>query len=192
MDIPRQCRHRGRDRAVIPPVTGLSYYSRQSIRVIRDRAFGSHATVHSGHTRQSWMQGSISRGTEYICVHYSGYRFAQSCGAVACLHPCRLPVRQENGFAPRPPHFTPCLLDGIYISEYTYNQREVWIKFEWDENKNKANKRKHGVTFELAVRVYLDDKRIEKLDMEHTTLEEERIHVIGRVSGMLILFVVAT
>ena len=28
--------------------------------------------------------------------------------------------------------------------------------------------------------------------MEHTTLEEERIHVIGRVSGMLILFVVAT
>ena len=83
-----------------------SHHMRQHIHVIRDRAFGSHATVHSGHTRQSWMQGSISRGTEYICVHYSGYRFAQSCGAVACLHPCRLPVRQENGFAP--PAFHPC------------------------------------------------------------------------------------
>ena len=35
--------------------------------------------------------------------------------------PASLPVRPENGFAPRPPHFTPCLLDGIYISEYTYN-----------------------------------------------------------------------
>ena len=80
-----------------------------------------------------------------------------------------------------------------YLTVYIYRSTLIISgKPEWDENKNKANKRKHGVTFELAVRVYLDDKRIEKLDMEHTTLEEERIHVIGRVSGMLILFVVAT
>ena len=65
------------------------------------------------------------------------------------------------------------------------------MTFEWDENKNKINKKKHGVSFEMAVRVYLDDKRIEKLDTEHSTLEE-RTNVIGRVSDTLILFVVET
>ena len=64
--------------------------------------------------------------------------------------------------------------------------------FEWDENKNKINKKKHGVSFEMAVRVYLDDKRIEKLDNEHSTLDEERINIIGRVSDVLISFVVVT
>lgn len=34
------------------------------------------------------------------------------------------------------------------------------MTFEWDENKNRINKKKHGVSFEMAVRVYLDDKRI--------------------------------
>lgn len=29
-------------------------------------------------------------------------------------------------------------------------------------------------------------------DLEHSTLEEERINIIGRVSDMLVLFVVAT
>ena len=65
------------------------------------------------------------------------------------------------------------------------------MTFEWDENKNKINKKKHGVSFEMAVRVYLDDKRIEKLDTEHST-HEEPANVIGRVSDTLILFVVET
>ncbi|MBQ4015515.1 MAG: BrnT family toxin [Treponema sp.] len=66
------------------------------------------------------------------------------------------------------------------------------MTFEWDENKNKANKKKHGVSFEMAVRVFLDEKRIEKLDVEHSTVDEERMNIIGRVSDMLILFVVVT
>ena len=64
--------------------------------------------------------------------------------------------------------------------------------FEWDEKKNAINKKKHGISFEMAVRVFLDEKRVEKLDLEHSTLEEERINIIGRVSDMLVLFVVAT
>ena len=44
----------------------------------------------------------------------------------------------------------------------------------------------------MALRVFLDKKRIEKHDIEHSTLEEERINIIGRVSDMLVLFVVAT
>lgn len=66
------------------------------------------------------------------------------------------------------------------------------MTFEWDEKKNAINKKKHGISFEMAVRVFLDEKRIEKLDIEHSTLEEERINIIGRVSNMLVLFVVAT
>ena len=66
------------------------------------------------------------------------------------------------------------------------------MTFEWDEKKNAINKKKHGISFEMAVRVFLDEKRIEKLDLEHSTFEEERTNIIGRVSDMLILFVVAT
>ena len=66
------------------------------------------------------------------------------------------------------------------------------MTFEWDENKNTINKKKHGISFEMAVRVFLDEKRLEKLDLVHSTLEEERINIIGRVSDMLVLFVVAT
>lgn len=66
------------------------------------------------------------------------------------------------------------------------------MTFEWDEKKNDINKRKHGISFEMAVRAFLDEKRIEKFDFEHSTFEEERVNVIGRVSGVLVLFVVAT
>lgn len=66
------------------------------------------------------------------------------------------------------------------------------MTFEWDENKNILNKKKHGISFEMAIRVFLDKKRIEKLDTAHSTSEEERITIIERVHDMLILFVVAT
>ncbi len=66
------------------------------------------------------------------------------------------------------------------------------MKFEWDEKKNKKNKQKHGISFEMAARVFLDKNRIEKMDIEHSTLDEERINIIGRVSNILILFVVCT
>ena len=61
------------------------------------------------------------------------------------------------------------------------------MKYEWDENKNIANKQKHdGIGFETAVRVFLDNKRIEFFDAKHSTLAE----VIGLVFD--VLFVVYT
>ncbi len=58
------------------------------------------------------------------------------------------------------------------------------MTFEWDEDKNRINKKKHdGISFELAVRVFLDEKRLDKYDTEHST-----INVIGKVED--ILFVV--
>ena len=66
------------------------------------------------------------------------------------------------------------------------------MRFDWDPLKAKLNIEKHGVSFEVAVRVFLDDKRLEKYDFNHSTPEEERINIIGRVADMLLLFVVAT
>ena len=52
------------------------------------------------------------------------------------------------------------------------------MKFEWDENKNKANKLKHDVSFEQASTVFDDDNAIYIDDIEHS-IYEERFIVIG-------------
>ena len=60
------------------------------------------------------------------------------------------------------------------------------MRYEWDDDKNIANKKKHdGIGFETAVRVFLDNKRIEKYDEKHSTLTEERWNVIGLVLDVL-------
>lgn len=65
------------------------------------------------------------------------------------------------------------------------------MKFEWDEEKNRINKIKHdGISFEYAVRVFLDEKRIEWYDVNHSTLAEDRWNAIGMVHD--VLFVVYT
>ena len=60
---------------------------------------------------------------------------------------------------------------------------------EWDDNKNAINRRKHGISFEKAAEIFLDDYRIEDFDLEHSD-GEERIRVIGMVDK--VLFVVYT
>ena len=61
--------------------------------------------------------------------------------------------------------------------------------FEWDENKAKINKIKHGVSFKVATKVFEDENRIERPDYNHSQ-EENRWQVIGKVDK--ILFVVYT
>ena len=61
--------------------------------------------------------------------------------------------------------------------------------FEWDEDKNTANKEKHGISFETAAHVFEDPNYIEMFDFEHST-DEDRYIAIGRVGD--ILFVVFT
>lgn len=61
--------------------------------------------------------------------------------------------------------------------------------FEWDEEKNAANVRKHGIDFEEAAHVFEDDDRIEIYDMSHSG-EEDRYNTIGMVNN--VLFVVYT
>ena len=64
------------------------------------------------------------------------------------------------------------------------------MKFEWDERKDKINQEKHGISFETAAYVFLDEHYIEMFDFEHSTLDEERYIASGRVGK--VLFVVFT
>ena len=63
------------------------------------------------------------------------------------------------------------------------------MTFEWDEEKNKINKAKHGIDFETAMLVFNDSQRIEIYDMDHS-IEEDRYNTIGMVHD--VLFVVYT
>ena len=63
------------------------------------------------------------------------------------------------------------------------------LKFEWDEEKNKLNKEKHGIDFNTAIHVFDDENRIEIYDIEHS-IDEDRYNTIGLVHDML--FVVYT
>ena len=54
--------------------------------------------------------------------------------------------------------------------------------FEWDDNKDKVNQKKHGVSFALAQVAFLDHQRLILKDLEHSS-EEDRFYCLGKVSG---------
>ena len=54
--------------------------------------------------------------------------------------------------------------------------------FEYDEDKNEANIKKHGISFRTAARVFFDYDRIELYD-EENSYEEDRYNVIGDTSA---------
>lgn len=66
------------------------------------------------------------------------------------------------------------------------------MRFEWDERKASLNRKKHGISFEMATRAFMDPKRLIRYDEEHSTAEEDRFIVIGRVEAFLVLFVAFT
>lgn len=52
------------------------------------------------------------------------------------------------------------------------------INFEWDENKNEINKKKHKISFEEAQTVFYDEEALVIDDPEHSQ-EEERFIILG-------------
>ena len=50
--------------------------------------------------------------------------------------------------------------------------------FEWDEHKAEINTRNHGVSFDEAQTVFLDNLSVMKPDVEHSNTEE-RLLIIG-------------
>jgi uncharacterized DUF497 family protein len=55
------------------------------------------------------------------------------------------------------------------------------LRIEWDANKNRANKRKHGVSFEEAQTVFRDDDAVEFFDDEHSGWEDRFLLLGGRL-----------
>ena len=56
------------------------------------------------------------------------------------------------------------------------------IVFEYDEEKEKSNIKKHGISFKNAARIFFDYDRIELYDEEHS-LNEDRFNTIGDISA---------
>ena len=52
------------------------------------------------------------------------------------------------------------------------------LRFEWDDNKNEINKRKHNISFEEARTVFYDDDALLIDDPEHSR-DEERFIILG-------------
>ena len=62
------------------------------------------------------------------------------------------------------------------------------IRFEWDENKNSSNQKKHGVSFEEAQTVFYDENALLIDDPDHSQ-EEERFILLGfsHMANMLVV-----
>jgi len=62
------------------------------------------------------------------------------------------------------------------------------IHFEWDEAKNRQNQRKHGVSFEEAQTVFLDEHAIRYFDPDHSA-DEDRFLMLGMSLKLRVLVV---
>jgi len=60
----------------------------------------------------------------------------------------------------------------------SYNVIMENIIFEWDENKNRINKAKHGIDFDEAKTVFYDGNAVLFDDPEHS-MEEDRFLILG-------------
>ncbi len=52
------------------------------------------------------------------------------------------------------------------------------LRFEWDEAKDAANRRKHGVSFEEGASVFYDENALFLADPDHSE-EEDRFVLLG-------------
>jgi uncharacterized protein len=65
------------------------------------------------------------------------------------------------------------------------------LRFEWDEEKNRENLRKHDVRFETAELVFADPLAV-TVRADSDEFEEERWVTIGSAGGGSLFFVVST
>lgn len=62
------------------------------------------------------------------------------------------------------------------------------MTFEWDSNKARSNKLKHGVSFDLAITAFDDPYALIERDTEHSSDTEIREALIGESdSGVLVV-----
>ena len=59
------------------------------------------------------------------------------------------------------------------------------ITFEWDNEKEEANFRKHGIKFRTASKVFADENKLIRYDSEHSSQTESRYDVLGKIGKVL-------
>ena len=59
-----------------------------------------------------------------------------------------------------------------------YNVHMEGLQFTWDEKKNRANRRKHGVSFEEAQAAFFDEGAKVFFDVDHSE-DEDRFILLG-------------
>jgi uncharacterized DUF497 family protein len=64
------------------------------------------------------------------------------------------------------------------------------VEFAWDDSKNRLNRRKHGISFELATLVFDDPFLVSTQDRE--VEGEARWQTIGMIHGVQVLVVAHT
>ena len=64
------------------------------------------------------------------------------------------------------------------------------VTYEWDSEKNELNKKKHGISFEEAVKLFEmpDHLVLEQYDFKHS-ITEDRIISIGPISRGLVIVI---
>jgi len=62
------------------------------------------------------------------------------------------------------------------------------IRFEWDSAKERANIKKHGVSFDEACSVFYDDFAVQFFDEEHSS-DEDRFLMLGISSKSRMLMI---
>lgn len=62
------------------------------------------------------------------------------------------------------------------------------ISFEWDEKKNALNKKKHGVSFEEAQTVFVDENALLIHDPDHSD-DEDRFIMLGLSARLRVVVV---
>jgi len=64
------------------------------------------------------------------------------------------------------------------------------MRFEWDEDKAVANRRKHGIRFVAAEQIFVDP--LARITPDRIVLGEERWKITGWVQGALLVVVFTT
>ena len=59
------------------------------------------------------------------------------------------------------------------------------VTFEWDQEKDNVNQKKHGISFEEAQYAFSDLKRIIAKDLEHSE-SEERYYCFGKIGENIV------
>jgi uncharacterized DUF497 family protein len=64
------------------------------------------------------------------------------------------------------------------------------LRIEWDEAKARANLRKHGISFDEAETAFSDDYGLVLPDPDHSSVDEERLILLGMSAALRVLVVV--